>query len=71
MSNVIGRRIKERRTQLNMSQEELAKKMGYSTRTTVYKIEAGINDVSVSKVEAFAKALDATPEYIAGWSSKA
>lgn len=67
MCNPVGNKIKERRNQLNMSQDELAKKMGYSTRTTIYKIEAGVNDVTLSKVEAFAKALNTTPVWLAGW----
>ena len=32
-------RIKERRESLGMSQEELAKKLGYKSRSTINKIE--------------------------------
>ncbi len=59
--------IRRRRIELNMSQDELAKKLGYSSRTTIAKIEAGKNDIPISKVIAFAKALDVSPEELTGW----
>lgn len=61
-------RIKARREQLNMSQEELAKKLGYKSRSTIAKIESGENDITQSKIIAFAKALDVQPGYLMGWS---
>ncbi|WP_444350553.1 helix-turn-helix transcriptional regulator, partial [Phascolarctobacterium succinatutens] len=42
-------RIRTRREQLNMSQEELAKKLGYKSRSTIAKIESGENDITQSK----------------------
>lgn len=33
--------IRNRRIELNLSQEELAKKLGYSDRSAISKIEAG------------------------------
>ncbi|MBR6636698.1 MAG: helix-turn-helix transcriptional regulator [Phascolarctobacterium sp.] len=60
-------RIRARRIQLNMSQDELAKKLGYKTRSTIAKIEAGENDITQTKIVAFAKALDVTPGYLMGW----
>lgn len=59
-----------RRLQLDMSQEELAVKLGYKTRSSINKIESGRNDVTQSKIEAFAKALDTTPAYLMGWEDK-
>ena len=35
----IGQRIKVRREELNMSQEELAKRIGYKSRSSINKIE--------------------------------
>lgn len=64
-------RIKERRLELNISQEELAKKIGYRSRSTINKIEQGINDIPQTKIEAFAKALNCTPAYLMGWEEKA
>jgi len=66
----IGIQIKQRREELGMTQEELAKKLGYKSKSTINKIEAGINDIVQSKVIAFAEALDTTPAYLMGWSSK-
>ena len=62
----IGSRIKERRELLNLSQEELALKLGYKSRSTINKIESGINDISQSKVVEFAKVLQTTPAYLMG-----
>lgn len=59
-------RIKTRREELNLSQDDLAKRMGYKSRSTINKIELGINDVSQSKIVAFAKALETTVGYLMG-----
>lgn len=61
-------RIRFRREALNMTQEELAVKMGYKSRSSVNKIEKGENDIPQAKVVAFAKALDTTPAYLMGWT---
>lgn len=61
------RRIKERRVTLGFSQDELAKKMGYTSRSSIAKIEAGLVDLPQSKIEAFANALGTTPGYLLGW----
>ncbi len=63
----IGERIKERRIALGLTQEELAKKLGYKSKSTINKIEMGINDVSHGKIELFAKALDTTPAELIGY----
>lgn len=52
---------------MGLSQEELAKKIGYKDRSTIAKIEAGINDITQSKVVAFANALETTPAWLMGW----
>lgn len=65
----IGSRIRKRREALGLSQEELAHKMGYRSRSTINKIESEINDVTQSKVELFARALDTTPAYLMGWET--
>ena len=60
-------RIKMRREELGMSQDELAKKLGYKSRSTIAKIESGENDITQSKIVAFAKALGVKPGYLMGW----
>ena len=63
----IGNRIRILRLNLGMSQDELAKKSGYSSRSTINKIELGINDIPQSKIKAISDALNTTPAYIMGW----
>ena len=65
----IGKRIKKRREELQLSQDELAKKVGYTSRSTINKIEKEINDITQSKIVAFADALDTTPAYLMGWDN--
>lgn len=67
--NPLYKNIKNRRIELGMSQEELADKMGYTSRSSIAKIEAGINDIPQSKIQAFAKALNTTPGVLMGWSN--
>ena len=66
MTNLYSR-IRSRREELGMTQEELASKLNYKSRSTIAKIEAGENDIPQSKIEAFAKALATTPAYLMGW----
>ena len=66
----LGTRIKLRREELNMSQNELAIKLGYKSRSTINKIELGINDVTQHKIAAFAEALQTTPAYLMGWEDE-
>ena len=60
-------RIIARREELNMSQEELAKRLDYKSRSTIAKIESGENDITQSKIVAFAKALGVKTAYLRGW----
>ena len=63
----IGKRIKARREQLNITQEELANKLGYKNKSTIAKIENGTNDIVKSKVKEFAAALNTTIAYLRDW----
>lgn len=63
----IGKRIKELRTSLNMTQDELAKLTGYKSRSSIQKIESGERDITQSTIVSFAKALKVTPSVIMGW----
>ena len=55
----IGGRIRERREKLGLSQEELAKKLGYKSRSSINKIELDQRNLTQSKIKAFADALAA------------
>lgn len=67
----VGERVKDRREELNMSQEELAHKLGYKSRSSVNKIELGLNNLTQPKIMAIAKVLRTTPAYIMGWEEEA
>ena len=53
----IGNLIKLRRTELGMSQEELAEKCGYTNRSTISRIESGNRDIPVKQLQKIASAL--------------
>lgn len=66
----IYEKIKQRRLELDMTQDELAKKMGYKSRSSINKIELGKQEINQRNVAAFAKALDTTPSYLMGWDEE-
>ena len=63
----IGERIKARREELGMSQEELAHAIGYKSRSSINKIELDGQGLPQKKVVAIARALKTTPSYLMGW----
>lgn len=66
----IGRRIRARREELGITQEELATKLGYKNKSSIAKIETGTNDIVQSKVVEFARVLDTSVAYLMGWEEK-
>ena len=66
---ILGARIKQLREELELSQADLAEALGYSNRSTIAKIEKGVNDITQSKIAAFADALNTTPAYLLGWTA--
>lgn len=67
---MINDRIKQRRLELNMSQDDLAKKTGYKTKSAISRIESGQRDLTQSQIEIFSKALDTTPSFLMGWENE-
>lgn len=67
---MLNDRIKQRRQELNMSQDELATKTGYKTKSAISRIESGQRDITQSQVELFAKALETTPSFLMGWDEE-
>lgn len=59
--------IKNLRSKLGLSQEELAYKTGYTDRSSIAKIESGKVDLTQSKIAAFAQAFNVSPAYLMGW----
>jgi 8-oxo-dGTP diphosphatase len=56
--NNFGDKIKRVRLEHGMSQEEFAKELGYTSKSTVNKIEKGVNDMSQDKLELLIKKFD-------------
>lgn len=60
----LGENIKQARMKAQISQDELAKRLGYKSRSTIAKIESGKNDLTQKKVAAFAKALNVSIDFL-------
>lgn len=60
----IGNNIKRARELKGLTQDELAKRMGYKSRSTIARIENGDNDVSQSKLKKFAEILDVSIDFL-------
>ena len=68
--STIGSRIRNRREELGLSQDELGKRLGYKSRSSINKIELDQRNLTQSKIKAIADALDTTPAYIMGWEDQ-
>lgn len=60
----MGQRIKARREAIGMSQQELADRVGYKSRSSINKIELGKNDIVQSTIKKIASVLGCPPSYI-------
>ena len=65
----IGEKIKTRRKELGWSQELLAEKMGYTSKSTITRIEKGYNDVSQKNIAKFAEILNVSIAYLMEWDT--
>ena len=63
----IGERIRQRRIELGMSQDELAKRCGYKSRSSINKIELS-RDLPLKKAQQFADILDIPIAELCGWN---
>lgn len=59
--------IKKLRKRNKWTQEDLAKRMGYTDRSMIAKIESGRVDLAQSKIVEFAKVFDVDPGDLMGW----
>lgn len=59
--------IKKRRLELELTQSDLAQKLGYSDKSMIAKIEKGSIDLPQSKISAFAKALNTSEVELMGY----
>lgn len=66
LKKTVGKNVHDRRLELNMTMEELALKVGYKTRSSIYRIEKGIADIPNTKVPELASALNVSTAYLLG-----
>ncbi len=66
----LGPRIKELRERLNITQEELASRVGYKGRSMISRLEKGNTGIPLKKIPIFAKALQTSPEELMEFDSK-
>lgn len=67
MIMTIGEKIKAKREELGLTQDDLAKKVGYKSRSSINKIELS-HELPLKKIAQIAKALGISPVYLMGWS---
>ena len=65
-----GERIRACREALGITQEELATKMGYKSRSSINKIELDERNMKQSQIVKLAEALETTPAYLMGWEDE-
>lgn len=64
----VGERIKQVREAKGLSQDELAKRMGYKDRSSISKIEKDNDDnISMNTVQKAAESLGCSPLYLMEW----
>ena len=66
--HIVYKNIKKTRQEKGLSQNELARRVGYADKTMISHIENGKIDISTSKLEEIAKALNVSPGYLLGWT---
>ena len=64
--DIVYENIKKRRLELNMTQAELASKVGYKDHTTLNAIEHGKVDISLGRLKQLASALDVSVAWLLG-----
>lgn len=62
--------LRQLRKEHNMSQEELADRLGYKSFTTIQKWESGVSEPSMEKVKAIAEIFGVTIEQLVNGSVK-
>lgn len=66
----IYERIKFLREKMNMSQQELALRVGYKDKSAVSKVERGDRDINQHMIIKYAEELNTTPAYLMGWDEE-
>ena len=65
----VADRIRNKRCELQLSQEELAKRANYSDKTRISKIENSGDDISMKQIKRIAEALGVSSAFLMGWEN--
>ena len=68
--NDIRNRISQKKSELNLSYQDMSEKTGLSKSTLQRYITGDIRNLGLDKLEILAKALDVTPSYLMGWEDE-
>lgn len=68
-SKILGDRIKSRRKELRMSQEELGNRIGF-TKSSISRIEHGDRVVSIENINKIASVLEVDQKWLLGWTDE-
>ncbi len=68
-SKILGNRIKSRRKELRMSQEELGARIGF-TKSSISRIEHGERVVSIENINKIASVLEVDQKWLLGWTDE-
>lgn len=63
----VADRIRLKREELNISQEELAIKIGNKDKSTISKIEKAGDNITMKNIKRIAEALGVSTQYLLGW----
>lgn len=66
----IGEKIRTARIKAKLTQDDLAKLVGYTSRSSINKIEKGLVDLPRSKLIKIANSLGVSPSYLMGWEDE-
>ena len=63
----IGERVKKRRKELGLTQQQLAERLGNSSRASICTVEKDREDLTTTRIAKLADALQVSPAYLMGW----
>lgn len=68
MPNIVGQNIKNKRLELGLTQEQLAQRVGVTSKAAISRVENGHEDLTTVRVKKYAEALNCTPAELMGWN---
>ena len=73
MSQESGKRLRDRREELQLTMQDVADRAGYtskSRKTVIYHLELGNTEIALTRLPAFASALETNIYYLLGMTSE-